>query len=1393
MKFLYGILALLAVVVAALFLVPAFLDWERFKPEITERLEAVTGRAVAIDGAVAVSILPVPKITVADLRIANVPGAAAAEMARIKSVDLALALGPLLGGEIALTSLAFIEPVIELERSAGGRPNWLFGESSGEVRDGADTGETEPATLEPARIDSTTIRNGTIVFRHGDGRAPERIERIDAVLTARSLDGPFRADGTFTVRGRPIVFQLATGTIGEGRSVPASLEATVGGGRGSALFEGTVNGLDAAPSFDGTVRIQGPDLDALLTALDIDRGTLPAAPLATAFSAKGDFSASAEAIAARALQLRLGESQASGGLSWQGGEVPSFDAKIALNRIDLDQYLPPADTADPGGAEREQSAGPAADLGSIPATIRQTIPGNIAATADFTIDALTWREGVIRQARAQLALDGGVVTIRRASALLPGGADVSLAGRVLGPGAGGDGPWLKGAAEIEAGDLRAILSWLDVDAGAVPADRLRRLSASLDLSADGNRLTASNLDVRVDTTRVAGNASIETGERPRLAARLAADALNLDAYLLPALAPLPPDAAQAEGTRADNGTWAALKEIDADVMLAIDSLIHDGVRLAGLNLDAAIEDGNVTLRGAQVADAAGMSLSMAGTARMVWSAPVVALAFHGTAESLEGVTALLDIDPDIRTEAFGEIALRGTLDGDREALSVDLALATANAEASLAGTIEKPFGTPAAALALGLRASDAAALVRTAGLTPPPVVARLGALAIDGKIEGNLESVEINLSAEAAGAALHVAGKLNTPLAAPSYSVDVDLDHPAAETLVETLAGGGLDGATLGALRLAGSVSGNQTAADIADIEAEVGDSRVTGGVFLRLDEEPPAISADLRAGVLDLAWLGGGLAAAGEAEDAGANDAIAALEGMLPAAERWSDETIDLAVLNRLSGTLALDAEALRLGAYRIEQTTLDLAAADGTLTVRSLRGRLFDGALEAQGSLTGGPEPSGRAAFRLGDADIGAALLEAAGVDAVSGKATIVGDIALRGRTARAMIGNLTGRVDITSREGAIDGIDLPAISDRIAALAELDTLADIPSFVDRAEQSLSSGRTAVRSLDGAIVVQDGQARIESFRIVADGATGDIAGSADLPAWQVDLVAAFRLVEHPEAPPVGVRLEGPIERPERRYMIEDMQAHLLQLGLLSIARSQDAPAIDIRKGAKAEPGTEMDTLLRDMFGDPEEADDAPPTEETREPEGTDEAKDETAAKTDTADADELEEATAPEADTGDTGEVEEAAAPEADTDETEDATATETDTAETDEVEDATAPEAAVDDTDEPPASPPSPKVLDKPAVAEEAAPADEAPAAAQPVVDAEDDAALAPLQPTVDAADPAADDGEDESAAAPPADDPAAEAPPTPEPEPDQGETVRDFVDELLRSLEEELKEE
>ena len=488
MKFLYGFLAFLAVIAAALFLVPLFLDWEQFKPEITERLEAITGRTLAIDGPVDVSILPTPTIKASDVRVANAAGAAAPDMAQIKAFDLRLALGPLLGGEIAVTSLMMDEPFIELQRLADGSPNWLFERAPDPAMEEAAAEEAE-ADLELTRLDFASIVNGTVVYRGADGQPAETIEGIDATLSARSLGGPFRGDGTFNVRGRPVAFQLATSTMREDRTLPVSLEAKLGGERGSVLFEGTLQGNDGIPTFDGNVKAETADFAALLNALAVDLGSLPAAPFAAELSAKAALSVSADSIEARALQMRLGESQASGALSWHDGDTTQLGAKIDVNRIDLDSFLltegkseaeamagsnGAANSGDTPAKPLSDAAAPPADaatlafLRTISDDIRRIVPGDLAATFDLAIGTLIWREGVIRQTKTILALKEGAVSTVRASALLPGGADLDLAARVI---ADGGNPWLTGVAEIGAENLRAVLAWLGVDVGAVPADR----------------------------------------------------------------------------------------------------------------------------------------------------------------------------------------------------------------------------------------------------------------------------------------------------------------------------------------------------------------------------------------------------------------------------------------------------------------------------------------------------------------------------------------------------------------------------------------------------------------------------------------------------------------------------------------------------------------------------------------------------------------------------------------------------------------------------------------------------------------------------------------------------------------------------------------------------------
>lgn len=1109
MKILYGIMAVLALLVAALFLVPPFLDWERLKPAIAERVEAATGRQLWIDGEIAVSLLPTPTLTLANLRLANLPGGRAPDMARIESVDLALALGPLFNGEIAVTSLELVAPVVELERLGDGRPNWLLQGAAG-ASDGR-----------AIRLDSIAVTDGAVVYRAA-GEEPVRIERIDAVFSARSLDGPFRGEGAFATGGTAIGFQLATGAVGADGVMPATAELALADGAGDALLEGTVSGLDGAPGFDGTVRATAPDPGALLAALPVALEDMPLAALPEgAFSARATVAARADAVSADDIQIRLGESQATGAVSWRGGTAPSLSLEMALNRLDLDGFPPGAPTP----AEPADSPTAAPDV----AALFRALPAGLAASVDLAIDTVTYRGNVMRQARAILALDEGAITVRRASALLPGGADVTLAGRIAD---GADGPSFVGAVDMAADDLRAVLAWLGLDVAAVPADRLRRIDASADLHARGDRVSASKMDVRIDATRIEGEAAVEFADRLLLSAALAVDAINADAYL----------PAAGAGNGADGG-WPALDGVEAVLALELGALTYGGTRLLGIALDTRLRDGRVTVRRASVADAAGMRFSLAGTARPRGRETTVDLSFEGSARSLSGLSALLDFESGFRPEALGPVSLRGTLAGDAASLAVDVDLAARAAEASLSGTITALPDRAAGNLALRLHAPDAAELARVAGITPGAALERLGALAIEAGIEGGPAEAIVLLGAEAAGATLQIAGTVETPFAAPRYRVTADLRHPRAAAFAETLLGAAT-GVGTGGLHLTGAVAGDGEAVDIADLAAAVGDARATGALAVRLDGDRPRISATLRTGEIDLAAVGGASAKDASAEDAG----------------RRADEPLDLAFLDGLDATLALEADALRMGCCRIEGAALDFAAAEGTLAVRSLGGRLFGGALAAEGSLSGGTAPSADMRFRLSDFDAGAAL-RAAGIDALTSRATVEGRLSASGATPVALLEGLAGEATVTARDGAVQGVDLAALARGLEEGGD--------GFTATAERALSTGATAIRSLDGRVSVRDGRAVVDGLALVADAGTGEVRGAVELAAWQVNLAALFRLAGHPEAPPAGLTLAGPPARPARGYAIEALQAYLAE-------RSRSAP-----------PPRDRDAELRDFVND--------------------------------------------------------------------------------------------------------------------------------------------------------------------------------------------------------------
>ena len=111
---------------AAALIAPFVLDLNNYKDYIAELVKEQTGRALAIDGDIELSVLPIPTVKVGGVRFANLEGAEAPDMVRIAMVEASIALIPLFSGSVEVDSLTFVDPVIELERLTDGSTNWQF-------------------------------------------------------------------------------------------------------------------------------------------------------------------------------------------------------------------------------------------------------------------------------------------------------------------------------------------------------------------------------------------------------------------------------------------------------------------------------------------------------------------------------------------------------------------------------------------------------------------------------------------------------------------------------------------------------------------------------------------------------------------------------------------------------------------------------------------------------------------------------------------------------------------------------------------------------------------------------------------------------------------------------------------------------------------------------------------------------------------------------------------------------------------------------------------------------------------------------------------------------------------------------------------------------------------
>ncbi len=791
--------ALVTLVIAGALIAPFFIDLNDYKPEIAEQAKAATGRDLAIDGDISLSLLPMPRISVAGVRFGNAPGTTQPDMLTLQSISVKVALMPLLSGDIQVKEVVLRQPNILLEKLPDGTGNWVL---AAQVALTEKTESSGGGGLNLA-IESAVVEGGTLIYRDPSAGIEQKVENINAKLKLDSLEGPFDADGGLIFMGIPLGFSVRTARIDLARPITLDVALKVSEADADLGFSGVIDaaaaGDPASPFATGKITAKGTSLAKLLGEMPGGSAdNLP--PLAGgAFSLEGNVKAGRSSATIEDLTANLGDLTAKAGLVANFEPDLAFRAKVAIGRLDLDQLLgPPAPASSPAAA-------------GLPSGF--SLPSGIDIAADIAVQQIAYRGQAIDDARLSFHLAEGLLQITEAAGKLPGSSAAELSGTLS---AEGGQPNFIGGVKLDSDNLRALIEAFQPGVlASIPADRLRLLAFTSRLAYSPARAELADIAATLDQSQLAGGIVLALPDgvqrtKPGFGIGLSVDKINLDGYL-PRTSE--PTVQESKSNANPLLALAPLAELEANIELRAGALTLNEQQVNGLHLLAAIGGGAVEIKNLSVKDFLGGKGNIAGTLTELTGDPKYDAKFDVTAKETARVLRMAGLTPP-EDGKLGALSLKGSAAGNWTDVNYDVALGMAGI--GLQGVAKGRAlglhaGVPRIDTNFDVKAKDISLLAAMAGV-PADTARRIGAFAAKGSAASGADDVTYDMALSMAGIGLqgNVKGRAQG-LSAEVPRIDATFDLKAKDIApVASLAGLPIELAKeLGAIALAGrAVSG---------------------------------------------------------------------------------------------------------------------------------------------------------------------------------------------------------------------------------------------------------------------------------------------------------------------------------------------------------------------------------------------------------------------------------------------------------------------------------------------------------------------------------------------------------------------------------------------------------
>jgi AsmA protein len=433
--------AVLGVLVLAVLLFIVFFPKDLAVREAERRIEEATERDLVLGGNVELTFWPALGFSVENVSLSNPEGfdsparrggAEAADVPFITAdrIVFAVAVMPLLRGDIQVKTLIFDGANVQLRAKEDGTANWTF-PTEEEAQD--------EFTLEDLRLDDVQLNNSMIAFEGADGGAPLVLGDVDATLALDSLEHPARLQAALDYREERLNIEAM---VGSPRAVlekrETIMEAQLRSGPLNADFNGTFDAATGA--LRGALEANGDSLRRLAGWFG--------SPMAEgrgfgAYSFTGQMAREGETTTLTDARIRLDDINANGNLTLINQEGGRLRVNGALNApaLDLNTYLPAPAQQGAEGVEVDQGwSNDPLDLTGLRA---------LDADLNLTLGSLRFQRMSFTDVALGLRLANGAADARLTRISLYGGGGTA---RLI---ADGSGSVPRVAVELDAQNIQA--------------------------------------------------------------------------------------------------------------------------------------------------------------------------------------------------------------------------------------------------------------------------------------------------------------------------------------------------------------------------------------------------------------------------------------------------------------------------------------------------------------------------------------------------------------------------------------------------------------------------------------------------------------------------------------------------------------------------------------------------------------------------------------------------------------------------------------------------------------------------------------------------------------------------------------------------------------------------